>query len=119
MDMIKRYAPYLLCILPAIVFILAGGAKLAGVEQVLASFQMMKLPSWFGTFIGGAEVAGGIGLLIPQLRRYAAGGLSMIMMGAVYFHIAYAVPSSIPSIVLFVLMVIVMVYPWHKMRQTA
>ncbi|MEL6966752.1 MAG: DoxX family protein, partial [Pseudomonadota bacterium] len=118
MDMIKRYAPYLMCILPALLFVAAGGAKLAGVEAVLASFKMMGLPAWFATFIGGAEVAGGIGLLIPQLRRYAAGGLSMIMMGAVYFHVAYGVPSAIPSIVLFVLMVAVMVYPWHKLRQT-
>ena len=45
---------------------------------------------WFATLIGVFEFSGAIGLLIPKLTRYAILGLSGIMIGASYTHIANA-----------------------------
>jgi len=86
-------------VLLAIVMLLAGGAKLAGVPELHQSFGLMGLPSWFGYFIGAAEFAAGIGLFIPRLSAWAAAGLIPIMLGAIYFHLTYAVPSAIPAVV--------------------
>lgn len=90
-------------VLLAVPMIAAGSAKLAGVPALHESFAVMGLPSWFGYFIGAAEVAGGIGLLIPRLSALAALGLAPIMGGAVYFHLAFAVPSFVPALVLLML----------------
>lgn len=45
-------------------------------------------PPWFATLIGVLELAGGVGLLIPRLTRYAILGLTLIMFGAAYTHLA-------------------------------
>lgn len=77
---------------------IAGGAsKRAGIPKTHESFAMTGLPAWFGYFIGIAELAGGIGVLIPRLAALPAAGLIPIMMGAVYFHIAYGIPSVTPA----------------------
>lgn len=39
-------------------------------------------PPWLSQVIGGAELAGAIGLLVTRLARYAAAGLGVIMTGA-------------------------------------
>jgi len=72
----------------ALLFIFAGGMKL-----VLPIEEMTKdiaLPGLFLRFIGVAELLGGLALVLPgltgirtQLTRLAAGGLVIIMIGAV------------------------------------
>ena len=99
---IAQWAPIVLLALPLIAF---GSAKLAGVPDLHASFQAMGLPAWFGYVIGGAEVLGGIGLLIPRLSALAATGIIPIMLGAIYFHLTYEVPSAAPALVFILLAV--------------
>lgn len=99
MEKAKLAGKWLALILLALPMIGAGGAKLAGVPQLHESFATMGLPAWFGYFIGVAEVAGGIGVLIPRLSALAAGCLIPIMCGAAYFHISYSVPSPVPAFV--------------------
>lgn len=86
--------------LSTLAFLAAGAGKLAGVPELHQSFSLMGLPVWFGYFIGISEFAGAIGLWFRKLSIYAAAGLIIIMVGAAYFHIAYAVPSAIPAFVL-------------------
>ena len=79
----------------------AGLAKLAGVEQMHVSFSTMGLPAWFGYFIGACEVAGAIGLLVRKLTTTAAIGLTLISLGAFYFHLTYETfANGIPAFVL-------------------
>lgn len=99
MNKIKHYLPLLPLLLLALPMIMAGGAKLAGSPELHQSFAMMGLPDWFGYFIGAAELAAGIGLLVPRFSALAATGLVPIMLGAAYFHIAYAIPSAIPALI--------------------
>ena len=118
MEMVKKYAPYLMIIIPAAIFALAGGAKVMGVPDVMKSFADMGLPAWFGTFIGVAEIAGAIGLFLPRLREYAAGGLSIIMFGAIFYHVMYG-GSPVLAIALFIVMIVVMVRRWPKMESAS
>jgi putative oxidoreductase len=45
-------------------------------------------PAWFATLIGVLELTGAVGLLIPRTTRYAVWGLTVIMLGAAYTHLA-------------------------------
>ena len=102
MDAIKKHAPALLYILPALAFLGAGSAKLSEVPEVIKPFAILGLPPAFGLFIGICEIAGGIGLLIARTRIPAAIGLSLIMLGAVYYHLAYQIPSAVPAMILLI-----------------
>lgn len=71
----------------AVVFLFAGGMKLAMPLEMLA--QASPLPALFMKFIGLCEVAGAAGLMLPGLLRIrtgltplAASGLVVIMIGA-------------------------------------
>ncbi len=105
METIKKYAPALLYILPALAFFGAGAAKLSGVPEVIKPFAALGLPAAFGLFIGVCEIAGSIGLLIARTRIPAAIGLSLIMIGAAYYHLAYQAPSVVPAFILLLLLV--------------
>lgn len=76
MDAIKKYAPALLYILPALAFLGAGAAKFSEVPEVTKPFAILEFPPAFGLFIGICEIAGGIGLLIARTRIHACIGLS-------------------------------------------
>ncbi len=87
-------------------FAVAGIAKLMGVEQVHMSFAIMGLPVWFGYFIGASELLGALGLWLRKLSFYAASGLLIIMVGAIYFHLRFdEIPTAIPAIILAALLV--------------
>lgn len=105
MTTVRRTAPHLLYILAALAFAAAGAGKLARTPDLLAPFETMGLPLAFGLFIGLAELAGAAGLLWSRTRIAAAAGLSLIMLGALYFHLTYGVPSPIPALVLLALLV--------------
>ena len=102
MDKLKLIASWIPIVLVALPMIAGGGSKLATLPGTHDSFGLMELPVWFGYFIGAAELAGGIGVLIPRLAALAAAGIIPIMVGAVYFHIAYGVPSPIPAAIIIV-----------------
>lgn len=90
-------------ILLAAAFIMSGGMKLTGSEELVANFAKWGYPAWFLYFIGAAEVAGGIGLLIGGLSGLAATGLVLIMGGAFVTHLR--VGEYGPAIAPLVLMV--------------
>ncbi len=77
---------WVLVVLLALGFSLASLGKLTGAQT--AMFEKWGYPAWFATFIGIAEVAGAIGLLIPKTTKYAILGLTVIMIGAAYTHLA-------------------------------
>ena len=113
MNMLKKFGPFIFFILPAVAFAAAGVGKLMGVPMMHQSFSTMGLPSWFGYFIGACELAGAVGLLLLQTRKLAASGLVVIMLGAVYFHVAYSEPSAVPAIVLLALLALTIWWKWQ------
>lgn len=107
----------------AIVFLMAGGMKLAQPKEKLAENM-----AWVEDFsantvkiIGGLEVLGALGLILPRflgflpgfLGQLAAVGLALTMAGAAYTHIrrGETKPAEIaPSIVLLILAIIVALF---------
>jgi uncharacterized membrane protein YphA (DoxX/SURF4 family) len=66
----------------AIVFTLAGGAKLRGVPGMVQEFDQIGFGQWFRYLTGILEVSGAIGLLVPKYRFWAALQIAFVMMGA-------------------------------------
>jgi len=81
-------ALWIIQILLAALFAFAGGMKL--ISPIEEMTKQMAMPGWFLRFIGVAEVAGAIGLVVPWLvgirpilMPLAAAALAIIMIGAV------------------------------------
>jgi uncharacterized membrane protein YphA (DoxX/SURF4 family) len=77
----------------ALIFLAAGGMKLAMPIELLA--QLSPLPALFLKFVATCEILGAIGLILPGLFRIrigltplAAAGLVIIMIGATTSTIA-------------------------------
>ncbi|MDB4989532.1 MAG: DoxX family protein [Myxococcaceae bacterium] len=83
----KTIAVWVICVLLAALFAFAGLPKVMGDPRAVEGFAKAGYPGWFLLFIGAAEIAGAIGLLIPRLRFWAASGLFLIMVGAVGTHL--------------------------------
>jgi uncharacterized membrane protein YphA (DoxX/SURF4 family) len=82
--------------------LLAGFFVMVGYSHALMPFDqlaqeatwMKDMPRWLSLFIGYAEIAGGLGLIIPAATRIApwltplaALGLATIMILAIPFHV--------------------------------
>lgn len=96
---------YVLTILLAGAFFIAGAAKLIGAKPLAAQFEEFGLPAWSMRIVGLLEVAGAIGLFLEPLRLWAAAGLAGLMLGAVANHLKVRHPVSklVPAGVLLVL----------------
>ncbi|RYE90391.1 MAG: DoxX family protein, partial [Cytophagaceae bacterium] len=80
--------------LAALAFIGSGANKFIHLADTVKGFASMGFPSWFPYLIAGAEVLGGIGLLVPRFTRLAAVCLLPIMLGAAYVH-ATKIPGGL------------------------
>jgi uncharacterized membrane protein YphA (DoxX/SURF4 family) len=89
--------------LVALVFIGAGGAKLAGARVMVDMFAKVGLGQWFRYFTGLLEVAGAIGLLASRHAFYAALLLAIVMVGAIIAHLTILGGSPAPALVLLIL----------------
>ena len=79
----------------ALLFLFAGSMKLIVPIELLTAQMPLPLPGLFLRFIGTAEVAGALGLILPGLLRIrplltplAACGLVIIMIGATVVTLA-------------------------------
>ncbi|MBI3665106.1 MAG: DoxX family protein [Acidobacteria bacterium] len=77
----------ILSVVLALMFLGAGGSKLAGMQMHLEHFAHWGYPSWFVYVIGTVEVGGAVLLLIPAVRFYGAALLTCNMVGATFTHI--------------------------------
>ena len=64
----------------ALMFAMAGLAKVGGDPAMVEMFA--TIGQWFRYVVGAFELAGAVGVLIPQLSRLAALGLVCLMVGA-------------------------------------
>ena len=96
----------------ALAFIGFGGYGLLHAAGNMPQMASMGLPGWFAYLISGAELLGGIGLLLRPTVRLAALGLIIIMTGAVYLHatkIPGGLANGVPALVFLALLVVVLV----------
>tara|TARA_B110000208_G_scaffold36704_1_gene48678 strand:- start:1377 stop:1724 length:348 start_codon:yes stop_codon:yes gene_type:complete len=91
----------------ALVFLAAGGAKLAGAEMMVGTFQAIGLGEWFRYLTGALEVGAAILLWAPGRQLLASTVLLATMVGAVLAHLFILGPSLVPALVLGILCAIV------------
>ena len=92
-----------LSVMTALVFIAAGGAKLAGVPAMVEIFDKVGVGQWFRYFTGLLELAAGIGLLISRYAFYAAVALAVVMIGAIIAQLTVLEHSLGAPVVLLVI----------------
>jgi uncharacterized membrane protein YphA (DoxX/SURF4 family) len=108
----KNIALWVLAGLLAAAFAVAGTTKLLGAPEMVANFHRLGYSDGFRLFIGAAELAGAVGLLLPPLRFLASLGLVPIMIGAVATHVrAGEGPQAVPAAILLLLLTL---YAWAR-----
>src|ERR1700733_9925996 len=90
-----KIALWIVQILLAFVFVASGSIKLFAFDQFAASAPALADQRGLVTFIGIAELAGALGLILPALTKilpilttWAAVGLATIMVLATAFHLS-------------------------------
>jgi hypothetical protein len=92
----------------ALLFLFTGGFKLLVPTNVLQAQLALPLPIWLIRALGVVEVAGALGLILPQLTRIkpfltplAAGGLALEMLGATIITVMAlgVAPALMPLVV--------------------
>ncbi|MBD2769464.1 DoxX family protein [Hymenobacter sp. BT664] len=116
----RNIIAWILQALLAAAFIMSGFSKLSHGPDTVKMFSNLGFPGWFAYFIGGAELLGGIGLLIPRTVRPAALGLIVIMIGAAVLHatkIPGGLAKGVPALVLLGLLAVVVLLRWPRKRR--
>ena len=91
---VRNVIAWVLQLILAVLFIKSGFDKLSHFDGTAKFFGGIGLPGWMAYVIGGAELLGGIGLLVPRTVRPAAIGLLLVMVGALVMH-ATKIPGGI------------------------
>ena len=94
---------WILQIMAAAAFLMAGGSKLAGAPMMVAVFEKVGGGQWFRYLTGFLEVVGAIGLFLPRYSFYAALLLAAVMVGAIITHLTILGGSPVAPIVLLLL----------------
>ena len=84
---IRSVIGWILAILLAFAFTLAGGIKLLSNPAMVQEFVQIGLGQWLRELTGFLEVTGAIGLLIPKVRFGAALQIATVMLGATFTNI--------------------------------
>lgn len=111
----RNIIAWVLQVLLGLFFIFAGFNKLRDLPATIGMFGNLGLPSVLAYVVGGAELLGGIGLLVPRLTRLAAMGLLIIMMGAVFMHITKipgGLAGGLPALACLVLLAVLLWLRW-------
>jgi putative oxidoreductase len=98
-----RILTWIIRILLATAFVMAGGSKLSGVPAMVAEFDKIGLGQWFRYLTGLTEISGAILLLIPATGLWGALVLVATMCGAVATHLLRIGGNPAAAIVLGVL----------------
>jgi putative oxidoreductase len=98
---------WVLQVLAAAMFLLAGYLKLSGSPDMVALFQAIGVGQWFRYLTGSLEALGAIALLIPRLRALGALGLVGVMVGALITDLFVVDISPVSALISLVVVAIV------------
>ena len=102
-----KFVPLIARVLLTVAFVMAGGAKLAGVDVMVGMFDAIGLGQWFRYLTGLIEVGGALMLWYKPTRILGALLLGATMVGAIVAHMLILGPTTLPAIILGILTVIV------------
>ena len=103
----KNVFAWILSILLALAFLLAGVPKLLAITSWIKKFTHWGYPRWSLALIGLLEVGGAILLLVPRFAVYGVGVLIAIMLGAAYTHVANGEGISVVRPLIFLCFLII------------
>jgi uncharacterized membrane protein YphA (DoxX/SURF4 family) len=86
----------------ALMFLMAGGSKLAGATPMVSLFETIGIGQWFRYVTGTLEVLGAVLLVTPRLGGAGAALLIFVMLGAITAHLLVLHSSPAMPIVLLV-----------------
>jgi uncharacterized membrane protein YphA (DoxX/SURF4 family) len=99
--MLRAVLGWVLSLLLAFVFVMAGGLKLLSRPALVQEFNQIGLGQWFRYLTGTLEVTGAICLLVPKISRWAALLLAAVMVGAIIAHLTVLhSPPGLPIVLL-------------------
>ena len=87
-------------IVSAVMFLMAGVSKLAGVPTMVQLFGVIGVGQWLRYVTGTIEVVGAALLLIPSVAPYGAAALTVTMVGAILTHLFIVGGSPVLPILL-------------------
>jgi uncharacterized membrane protein YphA (DoxX/SURF4 family) len=87
---------WMLTVFLTVIFLTAGGTKLAGLPVQADNFARWGYPGWFMYVVGVMEAGGAIALLIPRLAGLAALVLCGTMVGATLTHLLHGEMAAAP-----------------------
>jgi len=106
-DRAANVALWLVQVLAAGMFFLAGASKLAGAPAMVALFGAIGVGQWFRYVTGALEITGAVALLVPALSGVGALLLAGVMTGAIATHLLVIGGNPVPPFVLLVATAIV------------
>ena len=98
----------------ALLFLMAGGSKLAGVPAMVSLFDAIGVGQWFRYVTGVIEVTSAIALLVPSAAIFGALLLIPTMLGALVINL-FVVPAS--PVVPFLLLLGASAVAWVRRHQ--
>lgn len=106
-------AAIIIQVLLALVFLAAGGSKLAGAQMQIANFQRYGYPQGFRLVTGAVEVIGAVGmfagLFIEEMAIAAGVWLAVTMVGAAYTDARHSPPAMVAAPLLLLVLSLVVV----------
>ena len=99
----------------AIMFAMAGLAKVFGDPAMVEMFATIGIGQWFRYVVGALEIVGAVGVLIPQLSGLAALGLVCLMAGATLTNVLVLGTSPLLPIAL---MLVGALVAWGRLPRT-
>jgi putative oxidoreductase len=112
---IPTIALWALQALLAIMFAMAGFAKVFGDPAMVQMFATIGIGQWFRYVVGALEIAGAVGVLIPRLSGLAALGLVCLVAGATLTNVLVLGTSPL---LLVALMLVSALVAWGRWPRT-
>jgi uncharacterized membrane protein len=91
----------------ALMFAMAGLAKVVGDAAMVEMFATIGIGQWFRYVVGALEIAGAVGVLVPRLSGLAALGLACLMAGATLTNLFVLSASPLIPVILLVVSALV------------
>lgn len=107
---------WVLQVLVALMFAMAGLSKVFGDAAMVTMFADIGIGQWFRYVVGALEVGGAVGVLIPRLSGLAALGLACVMVGAIFTNLVVLGASPLLPLANLVLALLVAWGRWPRTR---
>jgi len=114
---IKIYISWILSLLLAASFVFAGYTKIPPGPNMIKRFENWGYNADFALLIGVLEILGAILILIPRMTILGACIIIVLMMGAVYTHLATGIGSPLFAFIYLAMAIVVFALNLKKNRQ--